>query len=615
MKVSLKTPASENPFYGKLALFEFYQSAQSGKITPAILTNAFRDCKTDQDKQLFWIIAFSCGDISNRTHNVLRNETSLDNGGNSNREAFRTILNWTRLNHPTQYLKFVTSDCIRQYTTLDNVLASRVKTKTGSKQVTENINMLEGVDLQLVAKYLANIIRKGNVVDCMIIAKFLTNVRTSKRQKLDRTTREKVGQRELSDLVKANMKLRSKFYDLLSVELGWEVSRGEKYKKHTGLAEWKKQYNQELESVLFSTGKINDLDKIQFNDLLDKMPSSARFRTRRRLLDGDDKLKSKWKADLGKWLLKWETNKAKLQETQRELTEKIRLGTASEEDKIALSQVKKAAKVNTGGETMFSILKKMQQSTTQLNLNAQSILDQVKFDVPVLTIADISGSMTGVATFMARLLSTITMLKNPSNELDNVLITFGSEANVYTDGSTGTTRPNRFLQGVATKVEKLIDRTKPFSENYGNISKFIDSNGGSTNFTSVADTLGRWIESDPLTKQHKIEQLQGYPVFVVVSDGDMNRLSNAAQSMLDFRRKMLNYGWDGVVVIWDVVTGRDEPSKFAGVPNTLHIMGYNAGVINQIFKNIDDLDVIDTYLPLKTLYMSNRYEMVKMNVI
>jgi hypothetical protein len=411
------------------------------------------------------------------------------------------------------------------------------------------------------------------------------------------------------------MKLRSKFYDLLSVELGWEVSRGEKYKKFTGLAEWKKQYNQELESVLFSTGKINDLDKIQFNDLLDKMPSSARFRTRRRLLDGDDKLKSKWKNDLGKWLLEWETNKAKLQETQRELTEKIRLGTASEEDKIALSQVKKAAKVNTGGETMFSILEKMQQSTTQLNLNAQSILDQVKFDVPVLTIADISGSMTGVATFMARLLSTITMLKNPSNELDNVLITFGSEANVYTDGSTGTTRPNRFLQGVATKVEKLIDRTKPFSENYGNISKFIDSNGGSTNFTSVADTLGRWIESDPLTKQHKIEQLQGYPVFVVVSDGDMNRLSNAAQSMLDFRRKMLNYGWDGVVVIWDVVTGRDEPSKFAGVPNTLHVMGYNAGVINQIFKNIDDLDVIDTYLPLKTLYMSNRYELIKQNTI
>lgn len=615
MKVSLKTPASENPFYGKLALFEFYQSAQSGKITPAILTNAFRDCKTEQEKQLFWIIAFSCGDISNRTHNVLRNETSLDNGGNSNREAFRVILNWTRLNHPTQYLKFVTSDCIRQYTTLDNVLASRVKTKTGSKQVTENINMLECVDLSEVAKYLANIIRKGNVVDCMIIAKFLTNVRTSKRQKLDRTTREKVGQRDLSDLVKANMKLRSKFYDLLSVELGWEVSRGEKYKKFTGLAEWKKQYNQELESVLFSTGKINDLDKIQFNDLLDKMPSSARFRTRRRLLDGDDKLKSKWKADLGKWLLEWETNKAKLQETQRELTEKIRLGTASEEDKIALSQVKKAAKVNTGGETMFSILEKMQQSTTQLNLNAQSILDQVKFDVPVLTIADISGSMTGVATFMARLLSTITMLKNPSNELDNVLITFGSEANVYTDGSTGTTRPNRFLQGVATKVEKLIDRTKSFSENYGNISKFINDSGGSTNFTSVADTLGRWIESDPLTKQHKIEQLQGYPVFVVVSDGDMNRLSNAAQSMLDFRRKMLNYGWDGVVVIWDVVTGRDEPSKFAGVPNTLHIMGYNAGVINQIFKNINDLDVIDTYLPLKTLYMSNRYEMVKMNVI
>jgi hypothetical protein len=326
-------------------------------------------------------------------------------------------------------------------------------------------------------------------------------------------------------------------------------------------------------------------------------------------------LKSKWKADLGKWLLGWEKTKEKLQETQRELTEKLRLGTAMDEDKIALSQVKKVAKVNTGGETMFSILEKMQQSSTQLNLNAQSILDQVKFDVPVLTIADISGSMTGVATFMARLLSTITMLKNPSNELDNILITFGTNATVYTDGSTGTSRQNRFLQGVATKVDKLINRTKSFYDNYQNLSKFIDSNGGSTNFTSVADTLGRWIESEPLTKQHKIEQLQGYPVFVVVSDGDMNNLNNAAQSMLDFRRKMLNYGWDGVVLIWDVVTGRNEPSKFAGVPNTLHVMGYNAGIINQIFMKIDDLDVIDTYLPLKTLYMSNRYELIKQNTI
>lgn len=78
MKVSLKTPASENPFYGKLALFEFYQSAQSGKITLEILTKAFSGCKTEQEKQLFWIIAFSCGDISNRTHNVLRNETGLE---------------------------------------------------------------------------------------------------------------------------------------------------------------------------------------------------------------------------------------------------------------------------------------------------------------------------------------------------------------------------------------------------------------------------------------------------------------------------------------------------------------------------------------------------------
>ena len=216
---------------------------------------------------------------------------------------------------------------------------------------------------------------------------------------------------------------------------------------------------------------------------------------------------------------------------------------------------------------------------------------------------------------LARLFATIAMLKNPSAELDDLLVCFGGNCEIYTDGSVGTDKPNKYLTGVSSKVHKLVDRTKSFSENYQNLSKFINSDMGGTSFDTVAKKIKQWIESDSTLKTHRIEQLQQYPVFLVVSDGDMNSSNTAAQSLMDFRGVLGQYGWDGVVVVWDVNTGIKESNKFANVPNTLHFCGWNLAVVNQIFTKIHDLDVIDTYLPLKTIWESNRYEMVRKNVI
>jgi hypothetical protein len=54
--------------------------------------------------------------------------------------------------------------------------------------------------------------------------------------------------------------------------------------------------------------------------------------------------------------------------------------------------------------------------------------------------------------------------------------------------------------------------------------------------------------------------------------------------------------------------GKDE---FEGVQNVIHYFGWNAGIINQIFCNIHDLDVIDVYTELKSLWLSNRYTAIK----
>jgi hypothetical protein len=629
----MRAAASENPFYGKIQLFEFYQAAQSGKITDSLLTSTWKTCKTKEDKELFWVIAFSCGDISNRQHNAFKGK--VDNGGSAHRAAFQSILKWAKKNTPKQYERFLTSDAIRQYTTLDNILGIRVKTQQGKKTIIESVNFLEGTDMQMVAQYIAGIIQKGNAMDNQLVAKFLTNVRTSKRQKVDKKTKEKSGQRELQPATKENMKVKQQFYVHLSEAMGWSYAKKDGWIDFIGLKAWKAKNNVDLESVLFSTGKIKEYDETQFMDFLEKLPSGARFRVRCRLLTKENGLKGKWinkfGKDLGLVFLEWEKRKELLQDEHRKLTEKVRQGVATDDEKIMLAKVAKSAKVNTGGATLFDELDALLTSAKtprEIDLQIQSILDKVNFDVPVLTIVDCSGSMGGGWTAIkgkngatippykvAAFLATVAMLKNPSNEVDDLLIRFGTYCDILTDGASGVKKTNRFMQGTTTKVSHLIDRTKPFSTNFENIQSLINCGHGGTDLSTVPKAFSKWIESDPDTRQHKIEQLQRYPVFMVISDGDLNSSSTAATSMLQFRREMAKYGWDGVVVVWDVNSGTPENNKFADVPNTLHLMGWNIGIINQVFTKIHDLDIIDTYLPLKSLYESNRYDLVKANVI
>lgn len=632
LKTKMRSAASENPFYGKSVLFDFYQKSQSGQITESLLSSVYNTCLSKEDKELFWIIAFSCGDIANRQHNAFKG-SKIDNGGSAHRVAFQTILNWTRKTNRKQYERFLTSDAIRQYTTLDNILGVRVKTQPGKKTVVGTVNFLEGTDMSVVAEYIASLIKRGNPMDNQLIAKFLTNVRTSKRQKVDRKTKEKSGHRDLQEVTKKNMELKQQLYVHLSEAMGWSYVRKNGWIDFTGMKSWKGQNNVDLESVLFSTGKIREYDATQFSDFLDKLPSGARFRVRRRLLTKENGLKGKWinkfGKDLGLVFLEWEKSKEKLQQEQRELTEKVRQGVASDEDKAKLAKVTKAARVNTGGTTLFDELEALLGSTKsgrEMDIQIHSILEKIIFQVPVLNIVDCSGSMGSggartkdgktIAPYkLAAFLATVSMLKNPSNDVDDLLVRFGTKADIVTDKAKGVKKQNRFMQGKEVVVDKLVDRTQSFSENFARMQTIVHAHMGGTYFSHVATAFADWMESDPDTRQSKIEQLQNYPVMMVVSDGDMNSSSNPASSMMEFRSKMARYGWDGVVVIWDVNTGTNNSSKFESVPNTLHFTGWNMGIINQVFTKIHDLDIIDTYLPLKALYESNRYQLVKENVI
>lgn len=623
--IKMRNGASENPYYGKTHLFALHNQAQKGAVNATLLANAWNECQRDLDlRKAFWTVLFACGDVPNREHNGIKPANGkLEQGGAGQREAFRLALDWAKRHQPQQYERFLQAGVVEQYVGFDQLIDIRVKTKAGTKTALQVINTLEGVDLDVLATQLARAINRMTEGEKVLLAKRLTNVRLSRRQKVDRKTKEKIGHRDLTETVVKNNRLKERFYTLLSERMGWRVNKTDTFTDFVGLREWKRQYNGELESVLFSSGKIKEFDQIQFFAWLDKLPSSARFRVRRRLLNKDNSLKGKWVnkfgKDLGVVFLDWEHSKEQAQARERELLEKQRQGKLTDKEQSELKEVAKAAKVNTGATDLFMELKgyiKGEVNLREFDLKVNDILKKIKFEVPALVIADISGSMRGIAERLAAFLSTVALLKNPSEELGSHLVTFGSDAQFYTDGAIGVERPNKFMQGRSVKVNKLVDRTKGFMENFASISKIVNSSGSSTNFASVAGAFENWVNSEPAYRQMKVEQLQQYPVFILVSDGDLNNQSSPAKSMMEFQAKMRHLGWEGVVVVWEVNNYENHSaSKYTDVPNVLHLQGFNLANVNQVFTKLNDLEVIDIYSVLKSLMQSNRYVAVQNEVI
>ena len=630
LKVKM-SQVDSNPFYGKIALKNLLNSAKSAPSKTymfSLLDTAWKEAKDSKVlREMFFIICFTVGDITNRKHNIFEHE--VDNGGEACRPQMMWILSWMRKNQMIQYYKFMFARIINEFVSWFAILASQVRTEKGKKNIdinnTSTYTALQEHDLDKVAEYIATRIKEGSVIEKMMLAKWLVRPRLSKRQKVDRTTKEKIGSRELQTATIVSMKTKEILYLILSNLMNWEVVKHAHNIQFVGLNKFRKEYNQNLESVLFSTGKIQEFDKEQFFKLLNETPSSARYRIQRRLMDGNGISKAKWfsnfeHTDLAIWYKDWEDFKLQMQQEQRDLAEKVRQGTASEQDKKQLNKIKKEAKVNTGASSIMDELSKLMKGNADDTL-IQSIMDKIKFAVPVLVVSDCSGSMTGLPTFIARLLTVVAMLKNPSPELDDILVRFGSTADFVVDGSRIMSKENRFMASKLVTVDKLIDRTKSFSDNFKNISKIINADMGGTRFCTVAEKMGAWINEDPLFKQHRIEQLQSYPVILVISDGDMNSDPSAADSMMHFMNQMRQYGWEGVVVVWNVRSGVADnyllgsQDKFANVPNCIHYYGYNLGIINQIFSNIHDLDVIDVYQDLKSLYNSDRYQIIKDNVL
>lgn len=626
MEVKLNN-SNENPFYGLRNCLQLFNSL-NGNITTSLLNACYEEVKEDKTKrELFYSLLFSVGDITNRQHNIFKSfyKKDVDNGGNANRESFWAIFCWMKEKHYKQFVYFLERGLFNEYTCFDFLFRSRVQTK--GKHVVKVYDIFSDEKYcKDLANYLYKIINGNNPFTKHLVAKFLTLPRLSKRSK----------HKKMLDSTKSIMEHKTQFLINLSKLVGWEYEVNGTYANFKGYRKWRKQFNTELESVLFSSRQILDYSKDQFLEWFDKLPAQARFRVKNRILyskietathgfpSGKTTHTITFKyPQMAEWYKEWEAYKEKKQAEQRVLEEKVRQNQASEEEKIKLQKVKKEAKVTTGATNFSELYKDICYGNID-KLKLESFINKVNLPYNSLVIVDDSGSMYGAPFNFATFIASVCLVKNPDDDGRNLLGFFNrnSHWHGYID-STAKKSPNSILrtQVAQTKKSPFVDPTKSFYDNYMNIDAFCRSvfRGGNTNISSIPEGLKTLCDKEPAI----LDALKAYPVWTIVSDGEWNNLRSPEASINDFLRKCENYfGFKPFIVAIDIAgrygyspdTMASRTERFSGIDNFMYIPS-NPAMIEQFLTNFKDMDIFDVYTPLQSIYRSNRYELVRKNTL
>lgn len=601
--------SNENPFYGLKKCLQLFNSL-NGTITTSMLDDGYEEVKDSKEKrELFYSLLFAVGDITNRQHNIFRG-IKVDNGGNANRESFWTIFNWMKEKHFDQFKHFLLSGLFNEYTCFDFLFRSRVQTK--GKRVINIYDVFDDAEYcEVLADYLYSVINGNNPFNKHLIAKFLSLPRLSKRSKHNKMLEE----------TKNVMSHKAQFLIMLSKLMGWEYKAEGVYANFKGYREWRRAYNQELESVLFSSRQIMEYDKEQFLEWFDKLPAQARFRVKNRILYSKTSDETPKYPQMIEWYKEWEANKEAKQAEQRVLEEKVRQGQASEEDKERLQKVKKEAKVTVGATNFNEIYKDICYGNVD-KLKLESFMNKVNLPYNSLVIIDDSGSMSGAPFNFASFIASVCLVKNPDDDGRNLLGFFNSNSHWhgYID-STVRKSPNSILRTQVAQAKKspFVDPTKSFYDNYLNISKFCKSvfHGGCTYINSIPEGLKKVCAQHPAI----LDALKAYPIWTIISDGEWNNLRSPEASINDFFRKCENYfGFKPYIVAIDIAEGRgysqaaleSEADRFSGIDNLMYIPS-NPAMIEQFLTNFKDMDIYDVYTPLQSIHRSNRYELVRRN--
>ena len=596
---------AENPFYGLKNCLSIFQS---GYVSEELLNAAYEEVKDDrQKKEMFYSLLFSIGDITNREHNIFHGN-KVDTGGQAKREDFYRIINWLIKNDYEQFKAFLWAGLFDEYTCFDHLLRNRVVTHKNTKIITNVYSML-GLrpyrdDL---IDYLVYIIKGNNPFKKMLIAKFLTLPRLGKRS----------GHKKMLIDTQNVMLEKAQFLRDLSAKMNWDYHLSRNYANFIGYRRWRKDYNANLESVLFSTGKIREFDEMQFKDWLNKLPAQARFRVKNRLYYSVVDNNPKW-PEQKRWYDEWENYKEQAQQEQRVLQEKVRQGTASIEDQIKLKEIAREAKVTTGAATFADLYDKIVCGNSDKLQLESFVQNKVNLPFNFLTIIDESGSMQGRPFNFATFLASVLLYKNPDDTARNLIGMFANNARFLSAiTKKGHQHVNSFWHHEPTVEivpEPFIDPEKSFYDNYIRVSEYLNAEfkGGGTYINSLATKLKEMYESNPET----LDAIKEYPIWVICSDGDLNNSWNAKESILELQHQCKQYlSFIPYIVIVEICNFNNyDINHFADLDQVMYIPG-KVELIEQMLVNFRDIDVFDVYTPLQSIYRSNRYEIVRNNVI
>lgn len=596
----------ENPFYGLRNCLSIFQGVS---ITNDLLNRAWLEVKDDKEKkEMFYSLLFSIGDITNREHNIFHGK-KVDSGGHANRDAFFTIMNWIINTDYEQFKKFLYAGLFDEYTCFDNLFKNRIQTAPKTNRVINTYSMLSNEKYcHDLADYVVSIINGNNPFKKQLVAKFLTLPRLGRRS----------GHKQMLTSTFRAMYAKALFLKEVSDKLGWDYTFTGHYANFVGYRNWRKDYNSDLESVLFSTGKINEFDQVSFTEWLNRLPSQARFKTKNRIFySKDENGNQKW-PKFQAWYQAWEKAKENAQAEQRVLQEKVRQGTASIEDQVRLKQVKKEAKVTTGASTFKELYDSiLAHNVDKLKLES-FVENKVNLPFNFLTIIDESGSMQGAPFNFATFLASVLLYKNPDDTARNLIGMFSNQARfVSAIDAKGSDIVNSFWhrQNVTSIApEPFVIPQKSFYDNYQRISKYLNAvfRGGGTYLNTFVDKFREIGTTNPELK----DELANYPVWCLVSDGDINSSYNAKDSVLQFQHACEQYlGFIPYLVIIEIKNFNNyDINHFDGLDQVMYIPG-KIEIIEQMLSNFKDIDVFDVYTPLQSIYRSNRYEFIRKNVI
>ena len=578
-KITLNLKGSNNPFYGLDKCLDLFECG-TGNITAEKLDECWAEVsKSKKKREMFFSLLFSIGDITNRQHNIFRG-AKKDDGGNSNREGFYTIFNWLKEKNPRQFKTFLYEGLFDEYTCFDLLFRSRVKTLDGKVIAVYDSFGGDNPYTNILLDYVIRIIRGDDPYKKMLVAKFLTLPRLSKRK----------GHEKMLTETRQVMQHKVDFLVRLSKKLKWDYRIDGNLAIFKGYREWRKKYNGDLESVLFSTNKIKEFSKDAFINWYGKLPALARGRVTSRIMKNE-----KW-ASFQPWIDEWKYYKELKQAEQRLLEEKIRKGLATESEKAELEKVKKEAKVTVGAVDFHQIYNEAMCGTVD-KLKLESFINKINLRYNSLVFVDASGSMSGEPFNFASFLASICLIKNPDDKARNLLGLFSRKAGWYDK------------IGDAPFVNPLWS----FYENYTAISNFCHEQFHQkfhdwTDISTIIGLIKEKMEDDA----NLAEKLKLYPVWTIISDGEWNNLEKPELCINDLLHQCeKTLGFKPYIVAIDVnCSNRIDVKRFANIDNFIYIPS-NPAQIETLLTNFDNLTSFDIYMPLKSLYHSNRYAIVR----